>query len=99
MNKNEMTARLNERQGWLPGKKVKLDFGSEGIVLIDGVEGRVSEEDGEADTTIAVSWEDLKALGRQELDPVSAVMQGRLRIDGDISNAMQLQSVIEKLAD
>ena len=28
---------------------------------------------------------------------VSAMMQGRLRIEGDMANAMQLQGVIEKL--
>lgn len=92
-----MVARLRERDGWVPGKKIKLDFGADGIIFLDGVAGAVTEEDAPADTTIRISWDDLWALGRQELDPVSALMKGRLKIDGDFANAMQLQSVIEKL--
>jgi putative sterol carrier protein len=93
----DMAAKLREKQGWLPGKRIKFDFGSDGMVLLDGVAETVGEEDGPADTTIAVAWDDLLALGRGDLDPVSALMQGRLRVHGDMSNAMQLQGVIEKL--
>ena len=93
----DMVVKLRDRQGWVPGKRIKLDFGPDGIVLLDGVGQAVSEEDGAADTTIAVAWDDLMALGRGELDPVSALMKGQLRIEGDMSNAMQLQSVIGKL--
>ena len=93
----ELVAKLREKQGWVPGKRIKLDFGPDGIVLLDGVAGTIGEEDGIADTSIAVTWDDLMALGRGELDPVGALMQGRLRIDGDMANAMQLQGVIERL--
>ena len=94
---SDMVAKLRDKQGWVPGKRIKLDFGVDGIVLLDGVEGAIREDDGAADTSIAINWNDLLALGRGELDPVSAMMQGRLRIDGDMANAMQLQGVIEKL--
>ncbi|HJQ17703.1 MAG TPA: SCP2 sterol-binding domain-containing protein [Allosphingosinicella sp.] len=97
MTKNEMAEKLGSKRGWLPGKRVKIDFGADGVVLLDGVAERVSEEDGDADTVISLSWADLEALGRGELDPMSAMMQGRLRIAGDMSNAMQLQGVISKL--
>jgi len=97
MTKSEMAAKLSERGGWLPGKTVKINFGADGVLLLDGVAGKVSEEDGAADTTISVSWDDLEALGRGELDPMTAYMRGKLRVDGDMGNAMQLQSVIAKL--
>ena len=93
----DMVVKLRDKQGWVPGKRIKLDFGPDGIVLLDGIGQAILDEDGAADTTIAVAWDDLLALGRGELDPVSALMKGRLRIDGDMSNAMQLQGVIEKL--
>lgn len=93
----DMAAKLRKKQGWVPGKRIKLDFGSDGMVLLDGVAETIGEDDSAADTIIAISWDDLQALGRGELDPVSALMQGRLRIDGDMSNALQLQGVIEKL--
>ena len=44
----EMAAALNQRSAWLPGKRVKLDFGDDGVVLLDGVAGRATEEDGAA---------------------------------------------------
>jgi putative sterol carrier protein len=94
MTKSEMAAKLNSKRAWLPGKRVKVDFGPDGMLLLDGVAERVSEEDGEADTSIRISWSDLQALKRGELDPMSALMQGKLRIEGDMANAMQLANLL-----
>jgi putative sterol carrier protein len=76
---------------------VKLDFGSEGVILLDGAASQVSEEDGAADTTIKVNWEDWQAMAAGQLDGMTAFMTGKLRIEGDMSNAMQLQGVLAKL--
>ena len=97
MTKSEMAAALNEKQAWLPGKRVKLDFGSEGTVMLDGAGQQVTEEDGPADTTIKVSWEDWQAMSDGKLDGMTAFMQGKLAVEGDMSNAMQLQGVLAKL--
>jgi putative sterol carrier protein len=97
MTKNEMVAALNEKQAWLPGKKVKIDYGSEGVVMLDGAAGNASEEDGQADTTIKVSWDDWQAMAGGQLDGMTAFMQGKLKVEGDMSNAMQLQGVFAKL--
>ncbi len=97
MTKNEMAAALNDRSAWLPGKRVKLDYGAEGVVMLDGVANRVTEEDGPADTTILVSWEDWQALSEGRLDGMTAFMQGKLKVEGDMSAAMQLQGVLAKL--
>jgi putative sterol carrier protein len=97
MTKSEMAAALNEKSAWLPGRKVKLDYGSEGVVMLDGTAARVSEEDGAADTTIKVSWEDWQAMASGQLDGMTAFMQGKLKVEGDMSNAMQLQGVLAKL--
>ena len=97
MNKSEMAAALNEKQAWLPGKRVKIDFGDEGVVMLDGAAGRASEEDGPADTTIKIAWADWEALASGQLDGMTAFMQGKLRVEGDMSNAMQLQGVFAKL--
>ena len=98
MTKSEMATRLNNKSAWPEGKRVKFDFGAEGVVVLDGVAKAVTEEDGPADATILISWEDLQALRSRQLDPMSALMQGRLKVEGDLSAAMQLQSVISKLA-
>ena len=97
MTKSEMAAALNERSAWLPGKRVKLDFGDEGCVMLDGVGNAVTEDDGAADTTIKVAWEDWQAMREGKLDGMTAFMQGKLKVEGDMSNAMQLQGVLAKL--
>ena len=99
MTKSEMAAALNSRSAWLPGKRVKLDFGDEGAVMLDGVGNSVSEDDGAADTTIKVAWEDWEAMREGKLDGMTAFMQGKLKVEGDMSNAMQLQGVLAKLQD
>jgi|SRR6185295_5402501 len=99
MTKSEMAARLNAAQAYLPGKRVKLDFGDEGVVMLDGSAdaNKVTEEDGPADTTIKVAWSDWQDMSEGKLDGMTAFMQGKLKVEGDMSNAMQLQGVLAKL--
>jgi putative sterol carrier protein len=95
--KSEMATKLNEAGAWLPGKKVKLDFGDEGAVTLDGVANAVTEDDGDADTTIKVAWADWQDMAAGKLDGMTAFMQGKLKVEGDMSNAMQLQGVLAKI--
>ncbi len=97
MTKSELAAKMNDNQAWLPGKKVKLDFGGEGAVMLDGQANQVTEEDGAADTTIKVAWSDWQDMADGKLDGMTAFMQGKLQVEGDMSNAMQLQGVLAKL--
>lgn len=79
-------------------KSVKFDFGSVGKLLIDGASGKVDNSDGAADATISVSWDDFTKLAEGALDPTMAFMQGKLKVAGDMSVAMQLQGLMKKLA-
>jgi len=97
MTKQELVAKMQEGQAWVPGKRVKLDFGDQGVVLLDGAGQQVTEEDGEADTTIKVAWDDWQQMASGQLDGMTAFMTGKLKIEGDMSNAMQLQGVLAKL--
>jgi putative sterol carrier protein len=97
MTKNEMAAALNEKQAWLPNKRVKLDFGPEGVVMLDGQANEVTENEGPADTTIKVAWSDWEDMRDGKLDGMTAFMQGKLKVEGDMSAAMQLQGVLAKL--
>jgi putative sterol carrier protein len=98
MNKSELAAKMNDAQAWLPGKTVKIDFGGDdGAILLDGNANQVTEGDGAADTTIKVNWDDWQALAAGQLDGMTAFMTGKLKVEGDMSNAMQLQSVLSKL--
>ena len=97
MTKQELVGRMQENSAWVPGKRVKIDFGGDGVILLDGAASQVSEDDGDADTTIKVSWEDWQSMAAGQLDGMTAFMTGKLRIEGDMSNAMQLQGVLAKL--
>ena len=98
MTKQELVQRMQEGQAWVPGKRVKIDFGGEqGAVLLDGAAQQVSEEDGDAETTIKVSWDDWQSMAAGQLDGMTAFMMGKLKVEGDMSNAMQLQGVLAKL--
>lgn len=79
-------------------KKVKFDFGDEGKLFIDGAAGVANNDDAEADATVKVDWEDFKKLAAGQLDPTMAFMQGKLKVLGDMSVAMQLQTIMSKLS-
>ena len=99
MTKSELVAKMNQAGALIPGKTIKIDFGGDdGAILLDGVANSVSEADGAADTTINVSWADWEALSSGRLDGMTAFMTGKLKVEGDMSNAMQLQGVLSKLA-
>lgn len=97
MTKQELAQRMQAGQAWVPGKRIKLDFGEEGAILLDGDAQRVSEEDGEADTVVRIGWDDWRQLAAGQLDAMAAFMSGRLRVEGDMGNAMQLAGVLSKL--
>ena len=97
MTKQELVAKMQEGSAWIPGKRVKLDFGSDGAIMLDGAGQAVTEQDGDADTTIKVSWDDWQAMAAGQLDGMTAFMTGKLKVEGDMSNAMQLQGVLAKL--
>ncbi len=78
-------------------KKVKFDFGSVGKLFIDGAAGKASNEDGAADATVSVSFDDFQKLAQGALDPTMAFMQGKLKVAGDMGVAMKLQSLFSKL--
>ena len=99
MTKQELATKMQEAGAFLPGKKVKVDFGDQGALMLDGVAGAVTEADGVADTTLKVSWADWEALSSGQLDGMTAFMTGQLKVEGDMSNAMQLQGVLGKLKD
>jgi putative sterol carrier protein len=98
MTKQELVDRMQQGQAWVPGKRVKIDFGGDhGVIMLDGAASQVSEDDGAADTTVRVGWDDWQQLAAGQLDGMTAFMTGKLKVEGDMSNAMQLQGVLAKL--
>ena len=74
------------------GKSLKIDFKGEGFIHVEG--GAVTNHDAPADCTLQISPQDLASLVRGELDPMAAMMRGRLKIQGDMGVAMKLQSML-----
>lgn len=73
-------------------RSVKFDTGGDGVIVIDGA--AISTTDAPADCTITLALEDLEALVAGELNPTAAFMQGKLKVEGDMSVAMALSQVL-----
>ncbi|EFO32173.1 Non-specific lipid-transfer protein [Roseibium sp. TrichSKD4] len=73
-------------------ESVKFDLGEEGQIFVQGAE--VSNENKDADCTITMSSEDLGEMLAGDLDPTAAFMGGKLKVDGDMSVAMKLGSIV-----
>ncbi len=93
----EFTAKVNEAAKSAPnlGKKLKIEL-EEGVVHIDlsGDEACVSNDDLEADTTITTTIDTLDKLRRGDINPMAAMMTGKVKIKGDMGLAMKLQSLL-----
>jgi putative sterol carrier protein len=70
---------------------VKFAVEGEGTILIN--EDGASASDGDADCTITAEADVFKALFDGDLDPTSAFMTGKVKLDGDMGTAMKLQSI------
>jgi putative sterol carrier protein len=75
-------------------KSVKLDLKGEGVIHIAGA--AVTNDDKPADLTVTLAKRDLEALGKGELDPVRAMMSGRMKLS-DMGLAMRLQPKIQAI--
>ncbi len=64
----------------------------EGNIVIDR-DGTVTNDDRESDVTIGISAKDLGKLMTGDLNPMTALMFGKIKITGDMSLAMKLQSL------
>ncbi len=73
---------------------VSGEDGGQWTVTIDN--GQVDVEEGTTESptiTVEATAQDLKALIKGELNPMAAFMQGKLKVKGDMSMAMQLQKL------
>jgi putative sterol carrier protein len=94
MNFEDVVHRFTAAHVQVPGKRVKIDFGAAGAIMLDGNAGQVTMENGPADATLELSFEDFAAMADGKLDPTSAFMQQKLKVTGDLSAAMELQGLL-----
>ena len=94
----EITAKFREAVGEDSnlGRSVKFVLKGDGVVRVDRAE--VSNLDTPADLTLTLSRADLEAMGEGRLNPMTAVLTGRLKVS-DMAMAMQMQSKLQSLFD
>ncbi len=97
MDNADIVAKMTEALGKAGGldKSVKFDFGDDGKIFASGTEAKEADDD--ADCTISVSKDDFEALASGDLDPMMAFMSGKLKVAGDMSVAMGLQSLFSSM--
>lgn len=76
------------------GNTIKFDLGEQQL-FIDGTgaTNEVKFDDSRADCLVEVSEDNFKALMSGDLNPMTAAMMGKMKIKGDMSVAMKLQSI------
>jgi len=76
------------------GKTIKFDIGGEYLTL-DGTGDKnvVTNEDKDADCTVKVNKEDFAKMLDGTMNPMTAFMTGKIKIEGDMAVAMKLQGL------
>ena len=70
----------------------KFEIEDQGSVIIDASGVRVSDD--ETEVTLSTNLETFQEILEGDLDSTAAFMTGRLKLDGDMSTAMRLASVL-----
>ncbi len=70
----------------------KFEIEGMGAIMLDGSGARVADED--ADVTLSADSETFQAIFSGDMNPTSAFMSGKLKIDGDMGAAMKLATVL-----
>jgi putative sterol carrier protein len=85
--------KLGENSGLDATIKFVFDCGS--VVFVDGksVPNSVTQHDNESDVTLRLSIETVNLLYRKELNPMVAVMSGKIKIEGNAMAAMKLGQI------
>ena len=99
MDLHEVAAGLAERVGGKAplGGTLKFDLGEAGTLFVDGDgNGNIvtAHKDDPARCTISMTADDFKELIHGRLQPTSAFMQGRMRVEGDMLLAMKLGQMV-----
>ena len=98
MSLESLTNELRKRATQNPklGYKVKIVFDDGGVIFWDGAvdQSTLSNEDGEADTTMRISAENLEKLIAGVLDPTMAYMTGKLKVEGKLGVALKINAML-----
>ena len=99
MDLHEVADALAQRVGTKSplGGTVKFDLGDAGSLFIDGSGNAnvvTAHKNDPARCTITMTADDFRELIHGRLQPTSAFMQGRMRVNGDMFLAMKLGQIV-----
>jgi putative sterol carrier protein len=72
----------------------KFVIEGEGAVIVDGAGVRAATEEDTADLTMTADADTFQDILSGALNPTSAFMSGKLKLDGDMGTAMKLGSAL-----
>lgn len=70
----------------------KFVIENEGTMMVDEAGARAGDEP--ADVTLTADAETFRAILEGEMNPTSAFMTGKLKVDGDMGAAMRLSGIL-----
>lgn len=94
---NEIFEQMNAQAQKAPALGATIKFVLDGkTIFVDGTGDKnvVSGDDKDADCTITTTAETLMKVKSGDLNPMMAAMTGKIKISGDMSLALKLQSLI-----
>jgi putative sterol carrier protein len=98
MTLDDVTAEIRQRfaDAAALGASIKFDFAEAGLIHVDGTgpKNEIGNADKAADCVIEMALEDFVQLLHGELDPTTAFLLGKLKVQGDMGPALKLQSIL-----
>lgn len=99
INLENVTAKVAEVAATLPaiGKTVKLDVGFEAPIIYDGTVTPPTVDNVDRDTHATISMDNITfiELSEGKTTGPSAMMRGKLKVEGDMSAAMSFQAIMD----
>ena len=72
----------------------KFQIEGQGAVMISGAGAEIVDESTEADVALIADADTFQGILSGDVNPTSAFMTGKLRVEGDMGMAMKLASVL-----
>ena len=83
----------SKAKGMTASYKFDIDGAGTWVVGLDNGRVSVTEGDGDADCVISASAETFRKIANREQNPTAAYMSGKLKVKGDMGQAMKLQKL------
>ncbi|WP_171051870.1 SCP2 sterol-binding domain-containing protein [Alteribacter natronophilus] len=102
---SELTGRMNGNPEYLDGVNAGYTFNLSGeeagvyqLQIRDKKADYIEGESGDTDITLQMKDRDFLKLAEGDLNPTMAYMSGKLKVKGDLSHALKLQTLLKHYA-